>query len=34
LREAHAANAALVFLSFVSATAFAALDSVRVRVTA
>jgi heme A synthase len=26
LREAHAANAALVFLSFVSATAFAALD--------
>ncbi len=36
LREAHAANAALVFLSFVSATAFAALDSMpeRDRVTA
>ena len=36
LREAHAANAALVFLAFVSATAFAALDSVpaRERVTA
>lgn len=30
LREAHAANAALVFLSFVSATAFAALDGLRV----
>jgi heme A synthase len=27
LREAHAANAALVFLSFVAATAFAALDA-------
>jgi heme A synthase len=27
LREAHAANAALVFLSFVSATAFATLDA-------
>jgi heme A synthase len=26
LREAHAANAALVFLAFVSATAFAMLD--------
>jgi heme A synthase len=34
LREAHAANAALVFLSFVSATAFASLESIRVRVTA
>jgi cytochrome c oxidase assembly protein subunit 15 len=34
LREAHAANAALVFLSFVSATAFAALDAVRARVLA
>lgn len=31
LREAHAANAALVFLSFVTATAFAALDSAPVR---
>jgi heme A synthase len=31
LREAHAANAALVFLSFVTATAFAALDSATVR---
>lgn len=29
LREAHAANAALVFLAFVSATAFAALDGAR-----
>jgi heme A synthase len=29
LREAHAANAALVFLSFVIATTFAILDSVR-----
>ena len=29
LREAHAANAALVFLSFVCATAFASLDAVR-----
>lgn len=34
LREAHAANAALVFLSFVSATIFAALDGVRARVSA
>jgi cytochrome c oxidase assembly protein subunit 15 len=34
LREAHAANAALVFLSFVSATAFAALDAARARVLA
>lgn len=30
LREAHAANAALVFLAFVAATALAALDGVRV----
>jgi heme A synthase len=29
LREAHAANAALVFLSFVTATVFAALDGLR-----
>ncbi len=29
LREAHAANAALVFLSFVTATVFAALEGVR-----
>lgn len=36
LREAHAANAALVFLSFVTATAFAALEGARAahRVTA
>ena len=34
LREAHAANAALVFLSFVSATAFAALEAPRKRVIA
>lgn len=36
LREAHAANAALVFLSFVAATTFAALEGVRAseRVTA
>jgi heme A synthase len=34
LREAHAANAALVFLSFVSATIFAAVDGVRARVSA
>jgi heme A synthase len=32
LREAHAANAALVFLAFVVATLFAVLDSYRVRV--
>lgn len=31
LREAHAANAALVFLSFVCAAAFAAMESVRMR---
>lgn len=31
LREAHAANAALVFLTFVCATVFAALDGVRAR---
>jgi heme A synthase len=31
LREAHAANAALVFLSFVAATAFAALDALPAR---
>jgi heme A synthase len=31
LREAHAANAALVFLSFVCATAFAATDGVQAR---
>src|SRR5581483_297611 len=31
LREAHAANAALVFLSFVCATAFALQDGVRAR---
>jgi heme A synthase len=31
LREAHAANAALVFLAFVSATAFAALEGARAR---
>ncbi len=34
LREAHAANAALVFLTFVSATIFAAADEVRARVSA
>jgi heme A synthase len=34
LREAHAANAALVFLSFVCATIFAAGDEVRARVSA
>jgi len=33
LREAHAANAALVFLAFVVATLFAVLDSYRVRAT-
>jgi heme A synthase len=33
LREAHAANAALVFLTFVCATIFAAADEVRARVT-
>jgi cytochrome c oxidase assembly protein subunit 15 len=34
LREAHAANAALVFLSFVCATIFAATSEVRARASA
>ena len=34
LREAHAANAALVFLTFVCATTFAAADRVRLRASA